>query len=233
MPNSKNIMNKSSITKTGVYSTFFTARYNTTTDSGEYAFHSAISKMLKKCVTNQGESPSGSATYKPFNPLYSTKSDHHTLIGFGTYKNPLTHDPRITSYYAYDYNEKHSNLVDFFHQAIRKCFGMNNHYDAPTTIVTDIQYHNNRKYIVTRMVMVQDEAEKLYSPYDILRRGLDADSQFTTCSIKGDNHYYGFVLYNEDGASCAYEANACYKDFNPLIDIESCINAYFGNMSDI
>ncbi|MDZ5762804.1 hypothetical protein Cyrtocomes_01199 [Candidatus Cyrtobacter comes] len=232
MLNSKNIVDRSSITKTGVDSAFFSIRQNTTTDSGGYAFHLAISRMLNECVTNQGESPSGSATYKPFNPLYSTKSDHHALTGFGTYKDTLAHDPHLTSYYAYDYNEKHSNLADSFHQAIKGCFGINQDFQHDSNFTANFSYNGKYKFVFTRMVMVRDGAENLYSPYWTIRQNPGGKYKLA-CPIKEDNHYYGFVLYNEDGASYAYEAIACNKNLNPLTDIESCINTHFEDVADL
>ncbi|MDZ5762803.1 hypothetical protein Cyrtocomes_01198 [Candidatus Cyrtobacter comes] len=228
-------MNKSQSNITKIPVGFFTARYETITATDEHKFYLGISNTLKKCVTNQG----GSGTYKPFNPLYSTESDHHALIGFGTYNKELAHDPRIAIYYAYNYNEEHSDLADYFHEAIRKCFGMGDRAGYKgihnNDIITNILYNGiDRNYTFTRTVILQqDEAEKLYSPYEVLRRGGDPGRQFTTCSIKGGSGYYGFVLYNEHGASYAYECNVCYKGFNPLTDIESCINAHFEDVADL
>ncbi|MDZ5762566.1 hypothetical protein Cyrtocomes_00954 [Candidatus Cyrtobacter comes] len=66
-----------------ISSSFFAIRQYTVTDGDAYAFYSGMSKMLAKCITNQGDPQSG--IYRPFNPLYSTQNDHHARIGLGIY----------------------------------------------------------------------------------------------------------------------------------------------------
>ncbi len=173
-------------------------------------------------ITNQGNSPSDGGIYKPFNPLYSIEDDHHARLGFGGYNKSS-----FVSYYAYAYDENHDPLANF-HQYIDACFEIKGDEDY-ARIQHGYSFKNKYEYVLGAGGGMPDGQVKRYNWFKV--------EQILGENIKGNckrehKHYYQFVLYNPDDISHIYEAVACNKDFNPLADIESCVDANFGGLAD-